>query len=226
MNCARVLAVRVSPENLTSLWPIAMAELQRVLLHPSAAQPALLLAACQLIDMLLTVLPDDFAPFGWMFVPGSQAAASPAAEASGSPSEFAALLAPLAAQRPSACPSPPADRAACPPPDSSPNAPRAWRGGGGGLLAPAADGRRRPLLALRTLTDMSELAPFASRLHDHLVRSALEPRGTEIDHEMIDVLLGCAFLSPAEAAREIRPHLAAVGDEAPRSQVIGVRRVV
>jgi hypothetical protein len=74
---------------------------------------------------------------------------------------------------------------------------------------------------------MSELAPFASRLHDHLVRSALEPRGTEIDHEMIDVLLGCAFLSPAEAAREIRPHLASGDGAGPlRSEVIGVRRVV
>jgi len=40
----------------------------------------------------------------------------------------------------------------------------------------AADGRRRPLLALRTLSDMSELGPFVSRLHAHLVRSALEPR--------------------------------------------------
>ena len=65
----RVLAMRIAPEHLTALWPIAMAELQRILLAPHAARPALLLAACQLIDTVLTVLPDDFSPFGWMFVP-------------------------------------------------------------------------------------------------------------------------------------------------------------
>jgi len=82
-----------------------------------------------------------------------------------------------------------------------------------GLLAPAADGRRRPLLALRTLHDMSELVPFVSQLHDHLVRSALEPRGTQVDAPMLDMLLGCAFLPvpPAEAEEAeaaLRPHLA------------------
>jgi len=244
MQCARVLAVRVAPENLTSLWPIAMAELQRVLLNPSAAQPALLLAACQLVDMLLTVLPDDFAPFGWMFVPRSGGTSSPPPYGP-SASEFAALLAPLAALRPATRPSSPPTEA---PPSSmaisiSPTRPSgsgaitrppladlsfSRRPSGGSLLAPSPDGRRRPLLALRTLTDMSELAPFASRLHDHLTRCALETRGTEIDVPMIDLLLGCAFLSPLEAARAIRPHLAGLDedDEPPRSQVIGVRRVV
>lgn len=31
--CMRVLAVRVATEHLTALWPIAIAELQRILLH-------------------------------------------------------------------------------------------------------------------------------------------------------------------------------------------------
>lgn len=65
----RVLAIRIAPEHLTSLWPIAMAELQRVLLAPHTARPALLLAACQLVDTVLTVLPDDFSPFGNMPLP-------------------------------------------------------------------------------------------------------------------------------------------------------------
>jgi len=45
---------------------------------------------------------------------------------------------------------------------------------------------------------------------------------------MIDLLLGCAFLSPAEAARALRPHLAADDEtgSAPTSEIIGVRRVV
>ncbi|EOD25495.1 hypothetical protein EMIHUDRAFT_457535 [Emiliania huxleyi CCMP1516] len=50
LQCARVLVVRVAPENLTALWPIMIAELQRVLLEPREAPPALLLAACQLVD--------------------------------------------------------------------------------------------------------------------------------------------------------------------------------
>ena len=70
----RVLAVRVATEHLISLWPIAMAELQRALLAPHATRPALLLAACQLIDTVLTVHPDDFSQFGWMFVPQPVAA--------------------------------------------------------------------------------------------------------------------------------------------------------
>ncbi|KAL3896822.1 MAG: hypothetical protein SGPRY_013185, partial [Prymnesium sp.] len=64
--CVRVLALRVAPEHLTALWPIAMAELQRILLQRSVTRPALLLAACQLIDTLLAVLPDDFSSFSWM----------------------------------------------------------------------------------------------------------------------------------------------------------------
>ena len=36
--------MRVAPEHLTALWPIAMAELQRILLNAEATRPALLLA--------------------------------------------------------------------------------------------------------------------------------------------------------------------------------------
>jgi len=40
------------------------------------------------------------------------------------------------------------------------------------------------------------------------VRSAIEPRGTQVDAPMLDMLLGCAFLPPAEAEAALRPHLA------------------
>jgi len=45
------------------------------------------------------------------------------------------------------------------------------------------------------------------------VRSAIEPRGTQVDAPMLDMLLGCAFLPvpPAEAEEAeaaLRPHLA------------------
>ena len=41
LRCTRVLAVRVAAEHLTALWPVAIAELQRVLLAPLEARPAL-----------------------------------------------------------------------------------------------------------------------------------------------------------------------------------------
>ena len=72
--CVRVLAVRVAPVHLTALWPIAMAELQRILLNAEQARPDLLLAACQLVDTLLAAHPDDFSAFQWMFVPNPQEA--------------------------------------------------------------------------------------------------------------------------------------------------------
>lgn len=175
LSCVRVIALRVGPEHLATLWPIAMAELQRVLLSPESARPALLLAACQLIDTLLAVLPDHFSPFGWIFVPSQDHRLAQG-------QEFSALLAPLARLQP---PSSIGSRA--------------------GLLKSSSTGRRRPLLGLQTLQHASELAPFAKLLHRHIVDSALQSRGAEVDLPMLDVLLGCAFLSPEEARRELEP---------------------
>ena len=277
--CTRVLAVRVAAEHLTALWPIAMAELQRVLLAPSSARPALLLAACQLVDTLLAVLPDDFSAFGWMFVPaaapeqpqslfssaaddralstlddgalptqpphlqlsepstladqgplpayapngagaderaastcnswedeladdsfrdsfrdvGADGAAPPlraTSFASAGAPEFAALLAPLARL---------GNVAAA----NVPGAPAMQTG----LLKPSADGRRRPLLGVQRLTHASELAPFASQLHRHLAASAVLPRSAEVDLPMLELLLGCEFLSEREANAALAPHL-------------------
>ena len=119
----RVLAVRVATEHLISLWPIAMAELQRVLLAPHATRPALLLAACQLIDTVLTVHPDDFSQFGWMFVP------QPVAAKAG------------AAPRPHRLPPPPAP----PPCNGHPQQPESRPADGAisALGAPPADGGHR-----------------------------------------------------------------------------------
>jgi len=187
LQCARVLAVRVAAEHLTALWPVVMAELQRVLLSACDEPPQLLLAACQLIDTLLTVLPDEFSSFGWMFVPPPPliAAASPPS------SDFAALLAPLAAQ-----------------PISLDDARAAGLSHGfGGLLRPSADGRRRPLLGLHSLVDKGELAPFAAHLSAHLARSALQARGSELDSQLLDTLLGCHFLSGGEADRQLDGYI-------------------
>lgn len=347
--CTRVLSVRVAAEHLTALWPIAMAELQRVLLAPLEARPALLLAACQLVDTLLAVLPDTFSPFGWMFVPdgaitsaqdyddaigpqhGAQLAA--AEEVNGSScaplaplppptpptlaaehahddapgaqwptadsfaeaaswarhgaearqaearraeairghqrrllearraqddaiaakaaaaitaassalyntrlegdgadeggrrwdaldaepssvrsshsslpaSDFAALLEPLAhLAAPCAAPY---DAHATAAATAAAMADTATTPPSRGLLRPSADGRRRPLLGMRCLSHASELAPFASQLHRHLAASALLPRCAEVDLPLLEVLLGCEFVSSTEAAAMLAPHL-------------------
>ena len=194
--CVRVLAVRVAPEHLTALWPIAMAELQRVLLAPATAPPPLLLAACQLIDTLLCVLPDDFSSFGWMFVPAAPVAGGGAA-AAGASADFAALLAPLARMEPAgdaaADAGDAADAAAAAPPPSR------------GLLRPSADGRRRPLLGLRKIESAADLAPFASELHNHLARSALQRarrRGRPADGRSADRLRVPRAAPRARGARD------------------------
>ena len=189
--CVRVLAVRVAPEHLTALWPIAMAELQRVLLAPATAPPPLLLAACQLIDTLLCVLPDDFSSFGWMFVP-----AAPVAGGGRRRRSVRHCRPPRAARKDglagdaAADAGDAADDAAAAPPSR-------------GLLRPSADGRRRPLLGLRKIESAADLAPFASELHNHLARSALQRRGGEVDRPMVDRLIGCEFLAPHLAHEEL-----------------------
>lgn len=182
--CMRVLTLRIAPEHLGAVWPVVMAELQRLLLFPHATRPALLLSVCQLIDILLTVLPEDFAPFGWMFIPQVPSTLATnvdhneishddhyersqhSREISGdacyimSPthtSEFTALLQPLCALGARA------------------EGPHEFHG----LLQPSADGRRRPLLGMRAVHHVSELAPFASRLRSHLKTSVLLPRSAE-----------------------------------------------
>ena len=104
-------------------------------------------------------------------------------------SEFGALLEPLARLTPA---------------PRTPHRPRLRRPS---LLRPSADGRRRPLLGLRTLRDASELAPFARALHAHLGASAVLPRAAELDTPLVELLLGCEFLPPAEVAPLLKPHL-------------------
>jgi len=155
----------------------------------AATRPALLLAACQLIDTLLAVLPDDFSAFSWMFVPGSspdggfqQAVAKPSgstppsgrgtvsddglAAASGTEAVgFAALLAPLCHVESAQ--------------EGRPTGSELT-----GLLRPSPDGKRRPLLGMCTLQHASDLSPFALQLAKHLARSALHSRAAELDVSM------------------------------------------
>jgi hypothetical protein len=253
--CMRVLAVRISSEHLTSLWPLAMSELQRVLMAPHSTRPALLLAACQLVDTVLTVLPDDFSPFGWMFLPegsaadddtsGSDAELGPSSAAAMAPSDEPSLLPspqqaqPFQARRPADADdvyaplssgylaSFSADIASstsgdirpqkAPPPQFAalldPLA-RIHGSLGGpkvparrcGLLRPSIDGRRRPLLGMRSLQHASDLAPFACELRPHLAASSVLPRSAEIDMELLEVLIGCEFVSPREAEAMLSPH--------------------
>ena len=75
-----------------------------------------------------------------------------------------------------------------------------------GLLRPSADGRRRPLLGMRTLQHASDLAYFAAELRPHLAASALLPRSAEVDLPLLELLLGCEFVSPREAELMLSPH--------------------
>lgn len=158
----------------------------------AASRPALLLAACQLIDTLLAVLPDDFSALSWMFVPST--------------SRFDAEDALSVERPPSSAPSQAAGpEAATPPPACAPISSASWGQPNGfaallaplcclegvydsqsssrssGLLLPSACGRRRPLLGMRTLRDARELSPFARHLARHLARSALHSRAAELD---------------------------------------------
>lgn len=287
--CTRVLAVRVAAKHLTALWPIAMAELQRVLLDPLAARPPLLLAACQLVDTLLAVLPDDFSSCGWMFVPKSsdgggggswshrisfdRSNAASAAESTTTPplpippplptsparavdssdsalnsaimlpqsvgasspailppsslrhepvSGFAALLEPLMRLSHARNDVPTASAFATPRrlAGASPghhgarrrhhvanDAPQRRHEECRGLLRPSPDGRRRPLLGLRSLSHASELVPFSTHLHRHLAASAMLPRCAELDTPLLELLLGCEFIVPSEGEAMLAPYL-------------------
>ena len=298
----RVLAIRIASGHLTALWPIAMAELQRILLSPHAARPALLLAACQLIDTVLTVLPDDFSPFGWMFVPsgwtppdqplapfsseppsGRSSAADfrttsayfqppPTFTAEPPDSPSRALGAPVCASASSAGGDAFASTSSLPDftsgrstnggvPDAStlsvgsvgalpvpkirthpsmgPHAsefaallepiirlgtehptidevePMTSRRAG--LLKPSPDGRRRPLLGLRTLNHASDLTPFATHLRSHLAANALLPRAHEVDTPLVELLVGCEFLSGREAEVTLAPYWLDDDDETYRA---------
>ena len=59
---------------------------------------------------------------------------------------------------------------------------------------------------MRSLQHTSDLAPFAAELRDHLAASALLPRSSEIDHPLLELLIGCEFVSTREAELMLSPH--------------------
>eukprot|EP00002_Diphylleia_rotans_P025783 TRINITY_DN5114_c0_g1_i4.p1 TRINITY_DN5114_c0_g1~~TRINITY_DN5114_c0_g1_i4.p1 ORF type:complete len:2006 (-),score=388.98 TRINITY_DN5114_c0_g1_i4:487-6504(-) len=63
--CARVLLVRMSKENLTSLWPTIINEVIRIFIEKKDKE--LQLAACKFIDFAIAVVPEEFHFFEWMF---------------------------------------------------------------------------------------------------------------------------------------------------------------
>lgn len=69
--------------------------------------------------------------------------------------------------------------------------------------SPSADGRRRPLLALAHINDVAELAPYAAALDAHVHRNDISARGTVVDGEFVDALLGSHFVSRSAAERRL-----------------------
>ena len=76
-----------------------------------------------------------------------------------------------------------------------------------GLLRPSMDGRRRPLLGMRSLQHAAELAPFAAHLASHLATSAVLCRSAEVDVPLLELLLGVEYLSEEHALAMLAPHM-------------------
>ncbi|KAF9270860.1 hypothetical protein L218DRAFT_952937 [Marasmius fiardii PR-910] len=73
--CIRVLLCRLSPNNLTSFWPVILTELYRVLEQTVTALPSdgsedlpLVLSACKCLDLLLALQTEEFQIHQWMFI--------------------------------------------------------------------------------------------------------------------------------------------------------------
>lgn len=278
--CVRVLAVRVSAANLQALWPIALAELKRILAQPDALpvrassrsrakwadgaqhsphdaltapvpcapslrarQPSLVLSAFLLLDTLLAVLPDEFGFHAWMFlVPsppaeGNAPTAAPIDEdgpedsaadeaPAGAPARAAGEITRRAANGEAATPAaysssrgdaasgeergpafePYLARLAAMGEAAASAASRGAHPAASRLpyaTSPSADGRRRPLLALAHISSVVELAPYAAALDAHVHRNDISARGTVVDSEFVDALLGAHFVSRSAAERRL-----------------------
>ncbi|KAI5120784.1 hypothetical protein M0805_002411 [Coniferiporia weirii] len=73
--CIRVLLCRLSPHNLSSFWPVILAELIRIFEQAMAEPPAdgsdslqLVLSACKLVDLLLVLQTEEFQIHQWIFI--------------------------------------------------------------------------------------------------------------------------------------------------------------
>ncbi|THH09322.1 hypothetical protein EW145_g2101 [Phellinidium pouzarii] len=73
--CIRVLLCRLSPHNLSSFWPVLLAELIRIFEQAMASPPPdgsdslqSILSACKLIDLLLVLQTEEFQIHQWIFI--------------------------------------------------------------------------------------------------------------------------------------------------------------
>ncbi|KIK71711.1 hypothetical protein GYMLUDRAFT_33858 [Collybiopsis luxurians FD-317 M1] len=73
--CIRVLLCRLSPNNLTSFWPVLLTELYRIFEQIMLNLPSdgsedlpLVLAACKCLDLLIAIQTEEFQIHQWMFV--------------------------------------------------------------------------------------------------------------------------------------------------------------
>ena len=65
--CMRVLLSRIGKEHLSSVWPLVLMELIRVLQN-RMSDSYLLLEACKFVDLALAILPSTFQLYQWMFL--------------------------------------------------------------------------------------------------------------------------------------------------------------
>ena len=70
----------------------------------------------------------------------------------------------------------------------------------------AADGEERVYPRVLDLSAMVGLQEFGE-LHRHLAASAVLPRSAEVDLPMLELLLGCEFLSDSQAVAALAPYM-------------------
>ncbi|KAH9920216.1 Dopey, N-terminal-domain-containing protein [Epithele typhae] len=73
--CVRVLLCRLSPHNLSSFWPVILAELYRIYDQIMQSIPgdgseelSVILSACKLLDLLLVLQTEEFQVHQWIFI--------------------------------------------------------------------------------------------------------------------------------------------------------------
>ena len=63
----RVLMLKISNQNLKSIWPTIMTLIIRVLENSKNEHPSILFAICRFIDYATIILPEDFQFYKWIF---------------------------------------------------------------------------------------------------------------------------------------------------------------
>jgi len=203
----RVLLTRINVANLSPIWPLIITETIRAFERSSDKE--LLLSVCKFVDTALILLPQTFQLFKWSFIADHDAAA--AVQPEDRHSVFVPHLQTLAArlehevQRKRARQRA-AEREAKVDDDDDDGGDdgkeplqrrerersdtHSMAGGFGSGVS--SDGtKKRPILLMRSIDDVSELIPF------HRIVSSLHQRQSqsiEVDHEFLDDLIRSDFI--------------------------------